>query len=96
MIERAQLDAVLAAVAARGAALGPAAYGSDLQAALRAAFPGVHITVCGEDDIPARLSAAAGDTRCDLYYVDAGEHCIKLTNDADTASGIVVALRGDD
>jgi len=68
----------------------------DLARRLRAAFPGTHITVCGEDDIPPRLPAAAEGAACLLYYVDAQEHCLKLTTDAEAASGIVVALRGDE
>jgi hypothetical protein len=63
---------------------------------LRGEFPGIHITVCGEDDIPPRLPAVAENEACLLYYVDASEHCLKLTNDAEAASGIAVALRGDD
>jgi hypothetical protein len=68
----------------------------DLARRLRAAFPGVHLTVCGEDDVPPRLPAAAENERCFLYYVDASEHCLKLTTDAEAATGVVVALRGDD
>jgi hypothetical protein len=68
----------------------------DLMLRLRAAHPGVHITVCGEDDIPVRLSAAAENDLCLLYYVDANEHCLKLTNDAEAATGLAVALRADD
>lgn len=63
---------------------------------LRAAFPGTHFTVCGEDDIPPRLKAAAGNEACELFYIDANEHCLKLSADAAAASGIVVALRGED
>jgi hypothetical protein len=68
----------------------------DLTRRLRAAFPGVHLTVCGEDDVPPRLPAAAENARCFLYYVDASEHCLKLTADAEAATGVVVALRDDD
>jgi hypothetical protein len=93
MIEPALLDQVLAKVAA---ATGPASYGDGLTALLRASFPGTRITVCGEDDIPARLPAAATGAGCRLYYVDASEHCLKLTTEAAAASGIVVALCGDD
>lgn len=63
---------------------------------LRAAFPGLHVTVCGEDDIPPRLPAAAENEHCFLYYVDASEHCLKLTTDADSATGVAVAIRSDD
>jgi hypothetical protein len=68
----------------------------DLARQLRASFPGVHITVCGEDDIPPRLSPAAENEHCYLYYVDANEHCLKLTTDAEAATGLAVALRSDD
>jgi hypothetical protein len=68
----------------------------DLLQRLRASFPDVHISVCGEDDVPPRLTPAAENERCFLYYVDASEHCLKLTSDASAATGIVVALRGDD
>lgn len=89
MIDFALLEAVLARVSPR--------LGYDEQARqLRANFPGVHITVCGEDDIPPRLPPAAENELCFLYYVDASEHCLKLTTDADVATGVAVALRGDD
>jgi hypothetical protein len=68
----------------------------DLTRQLRAAFPGVHVTVCAEDDVPARLPPAAENDCCSLYYVDASEHCLKLTADAAAATGVVVALRSDD
>lgn len=63
---------------------------------LRASFPGIHITVCAEDDVPPRLPPAAESTACRLYYVDANEHCLKLTTDAEAATGIVVALCDDE
>jgi len=31
-----------------------------------------------------------------FYYFDASEHCVKLSNDAESASGIVVGLIGED
>ncbi len=63
---------------------------------LRAAFPGKHLSVCNDDDIPPRLKPAAENATCLIYYVSTGEHCLSLTNDAETATGIVVALRGED
>ena len=89
MIDSALLDRVLGAVS-------PRLTYDDQARALRAAFPGIHITVCGEDDIPPRLSPAAENAICYLYYVDASEHCLKLTTDAETATGVAVALRSDD
>jgi hypothetical protein len=93
MISAEQLDAVLGQTAARINAPGGVEV---LTTGLRSTFPGMHITVCGEDDIPARLSPAAENAVCLLYYVDASEHCLKLTTDAEAASGVAVALRGDD
>lgn len=66
------------------------------QTELRRQFPGVPITVCSDDDIPARLAAAHETTVARFYYLDTSEHCIKLSNDAESASGIVVGLLGDD
>lgn len=63
---------------------------------LRAAFPGRHVSVCNEDDIPPRLQPAAENVACLIYYVASGDHCLSLTNDAVAATGIVVALRGED
>lgn len=88
--------ALLADVATRTAALAAAGGYEELLASLRNAFPGIHISVCGEDDVPPRLPPAAENAVCRLYYVDANEHCLKLTNDAEAASGIVVALCADD
>ena len=66
------------------------------QAELRRQFPGVSITVCSDDDIPAQLAAAHETAAARFYYVDAGEHCVKLSTDAESARGIVVGLIGED
>jgi len=63
---------------------------------LRTTFPGQHVSVCNDDDIPPRLQPAAENGICLIYYVATGEHCLSLTNDAAAATGIVVALRGED
>lgn len=89
MIAAELLDRVLAAVA-------PVVAHDALATRLRADFPDIHITVCSEDDIPARLGPAAENVDCLLYYVDAGAHCLQLTNDAQAATGLAVALRSDD
>lgn len=89
MIDASMLDRVLGAVS-------PVLTYDALAQQLRAAFPGVHITVCSEDDIPPRLPPAAESSTCLLYYVNAAEHCLKLTTDAEAATGVVVALRDDD
>ncbi len=66
------------------------------EAELRQKFPGVRITVCSDDDIPARLEAAHETAVARFYYFDASEHCVKLSDDAESASGIVVGLIGED
>lgn len=64
---------------------------------LRKSFPGVHFSICSDDDMPPRLPSAASNACCQLYYVDSAEHCLKLSTDAETATGLVVALSdGDD
>ena len=63
---------------------------------LRERFPGIHLSVCFDDDVPPRLPPAAENAHCRLYYVDAGDHCLRLTSDAEAATGLVVALLDDD
>ena len=91
MIAAPLLEQVLAQVAGC-----PGAPDQVLQARLRSSFPGVHFTVCSDDDIPARVPAVADNGICRLYYVDASEHCLKLTADAAGASGLVVAWCDED
>lgn len=90
-IDSAFLDAVLTKLA-----VPPAPTHEALAQSLRAAFPGRHISVCSGDDIPPRIKPAAENDLALIYYVAAGEHCLSLTNDPAAATGIVVALRGDD
>lgn len=90
MIAPALLDEVLDRVAGR-----PGLPNDALVAQLRGSFPGVHFTVCSDDDMPARLAAVAANSVCRLYYVASSAHCLALTDDADAASGLVVALLGD-
>jgi len=93
MIDVQILDRVLDQVTLHA---GPRVLDLELAASLREAIPDIHITVCSDDDIPPRLAAVAGNVLCQLYLVDGSEHCLKLTSDAESASGIVVAMRGDD
>lgn len=62
-----------------------------LRASLRAHFPDVHLSVCDDDDMPPRLPAVAENALCRLYYVSSGGHCLSLTRDAASATGLVVA-----
>ena len=60
---------------------------------LRKSYPGTHFSICNDDDMPPRLSPAAGNTFCRLYFVDSTDHCLRLTSDHEAATGLVVALR---
>lgn len=68
----------------------------DLQQQLRAAFDGLRVVVCRDDDLPPNLPPVLGNSRCHLYFLDTGEHCVKLTRDAEAASGLVVGLLNAD
>ena len=59
---------------------------------LRGTFSGLHFSVCSDDDMPSRMPFAAENSLCRLYYVKSGDHCLSLTTDADSATGLVVAL----
>lgn len=67
-----------------------------LQRQLRNQFDGLRVVVCSDDDVPPNMPPAHGNARCNLYYMDTGEHCAKLTRDAEAASGLVVGLRDAD
>ncbi len=63
---------------------------------LRSRFPGLRLTLCGDDDVPARLAPAMERPGFNLYFVNGGEHCLSLTNDPEVAIGVVLAWTGDD
>lgn len=90
MIEASLLTQVLDQVVSRANAPGDV-----LVKYLRSTFPGVHFTVCSDDDVPARLTAVVGNDFCKLYYVASGDHCLSFTTEAAAATGLVVALCDD-
>lgn len=57
---------------------------------LREQYPGKHFTWCMEDDINVGKPVVERETFA-MYLVDSREHCSKLTNDGDIASGFVLA-----
>lgn len=66
-------------------------------AALRRRFPDLHFTECSEDDISPRYRAAFTVEGYDLYLITgATGHCLELTNDSESATGILVASKVDD
>lgn len=83
-----ELVAVIADRAAQGLDEG-------LIRSLRAEYPSVHFTYCADDDIHAgRPVAERPGVR--VYLVDGREHCLCLTSDMDTATGLVLADVMDD
>lgn len=58
---------------------------------LRGRWPGLHFTLCGDDDVPARLSPVLARPGFNLYLVNGSEHCLTLTNDPEVAIGVVLA-----
>jgi hypothetical protein len=66
-------------------------------ALLRERFPALHFSECSADDVSPRHSPALSLESHDLYLVaGASGHCLELTSDAETATGILVAVRFDD
>lgn len=88
--------ALLALVADYVAAANPRLADIELQTRLRSEFDGLRVVVCSDDDVPPNMPAAHESARCHLYYLDAGEHCVRLTREAQAASGLVVGLRAGD
>ena len=57
---------------------------------LRKDFDSLHFTYCSDDDIPNNEPVLESET-FNLYLIDGREHCLCLTKDFDTATGVVVA-----
>ncbi len=89
MIETATLDGIAAAAAGRPV-------DEALLADLRQVWPGLHITLCSDDDVPARLPPALERPGFNLYLVNGSEHCLSLTNDPAVAVGVVLAWADED
>lgn len=63
----------------------------DTVSRLRQSFEGIHFTFCMDDDVAETAKPVHADPRFNLYLVDGRNHCLCLTNDAEIASGVVVA-----
>ena len=59
-------------------------------ASLRSSFPDMHFTYCMDDDV-VNAKPVFEDTSFNLYLVNSSSHCLSLTNDLDSASGLVIA-----
>jgi hypothetical protein len=88
-MELAQLVAIADAVQRQGA-------DETAVASLRDAYPNLFFTLCGDDDIPARLAPALKREGFNVYLADARDHCVSLTTDLEGATGIVFATVAED
>lgn len=57
---------------------------------LRQSYPNIHFTYCMDDDLPNN-NPVLEQEKFNMYLIDGREHCLCLTNDYQTATGIVVA-----
>ncbi|NNM51974.1 MAG: hypothetical protein HKM02_07085 [Pseudomonadales bacterium] len=57
---------------------------------------GYAVTLCSEDDLPAKVTPVAACDRYRIFLVDSSQHCARLTRDYDRAVGIVVAEVSDE
>ncbi len=83
-------------LAAVADAVGERTLDDALLAELRGRFPGLRLTLCGDDDVPARLPPVLERPGFNLYLVNGSEHCLSLTNDPDVAIGVVLAWVSED
>jgi Family of unknown function (DUF6129) len=60
--------------------------------ALREAFADIHFTWCRDDDIgEGRAQPVRESARFRIYLVDGRSHCLTLTRDPESATGLVLA-----
>jgi len=57
---------------------------------LRAQFKGVHFTYCMDDDVTG-VEPIQRHPGMNVYLVDGREHCLKLTESLEYATGLVLA-----
>lgn len=57
---------------------------------LRTEFAPIHFTYCMDDDV-CGPTPVLENPKFNLYLIDGREHCLSMTNNYETATGIVVA-----
>jgi hypothetical protein len=83
MISQTQLQAVADQIASHK-------LNDDLIALLRKTHTPIHFTYCMDDDI-GEFEPVLSHEKFNLYLINSSEHCLSLSRDFETATGIVVA-----
>ena len=97
MIDQTLMKSVMAVMEGRADDSSESSGSSDSQLQiLRETFPGIHFSVCSDDDVPPRLLPAAECGMCRLYYVNSRSHCLCFTGEATEATGLLVAMLDKD
>lgn len=61
---------------------------------LRAQFPRLHFTECAADDINPRFKPVQENSEFEFYLIAGSTgHCLELTNDLESATGVVIATK---
>ena len=64
---------------------------------LRPQFPEIHFSECSADDVNARFNPVFETSQYELYLISgASGHCLEVTADYNSATGIIVAAKSDD
>ena len=84
MISQTQLDEIVQII-------GQSALNDALLIQLRTTYPDIHFTHCMDDAVSVNAKAIVEKPSFNLYLVNSSSHCSVLTNDLDSASGIVLA-----
>ncbi|MCP5197032.1 MAG: hypothetical protein H6974_09645 [Gammaproteobacteria bacterium] len=61
---------------------------------LRQVYPGLYFTHCLDDDINDAEPVLQG-SGINLYLVDGRQHCLRLTDDPQVATGVVLAVTAE-
>ncbi len=97
MIDQTLMKSVMAVMEGRADDSSESSGSSDSQLQiLRETFPGIHFSVCSDDDVPSRIAPAAEGPVCRLYYVDSRSHCLCFAAEATEATGLLVAMLDKD
>lgn len=63
----------------------------DSLSALRKAYPDIHFTACIDDDVVDPIRPYVTQPGLNIYLVDGNDHCMTLTTDTESATGLLLA-----